>query len=248
MRVTTTGATDGRVIRPQQRSHDYPGALIIVEGVDGSGKSTQLVLLGQWLERQGIDLIRTEWTSSTLIGKATKRGKRRQWLGHLSFVLLHATDFTHRYENIIIPILKAGKVVLADRYIYTAMARDAARGANPDAVRELYSFAVKPDLALYFKVPLEVAINRVLTGAERGELKYYEAGMDLGLSKDPTESFQLFQAQIKDQYSRLADEYDFTVMDATGTIEAQQQLMRTIVANEIDLARFTKRGRGGTGA
>jgi len=219
--MSTNGATNGRLGRAEQRTHDYPGALIIVEGVDGSGKSTQLVLLGQWLEQQGVDLIRTEWTSSTLIGKATKRGKRRQWLGHLSFVRLHATDFTHRYENIIVPSLKAGKVVLADRYIYTAMARDVARGANPQAVRELYSFAVKPDLALYFKVPLEVAIGRVLTGAERGELKYYEAGMDLGLSPDPIESYKLFQRRVSDEYDRMVDEFGLTLINAERSIEVQ---------------------------
>jgi dTMP kinase len=228
--LSTNGAVHGPADVCKLRPHDYPGALIIVEGVDGSGKSTQLMLLGQWLERQGVDLIRTEWTSSTLIGKATKRGKRRQWLGHLSFVLLHATDFTHRYENVIIPSLRAGKVVLADRYIYTAMARDVARGANPQAVRELYSFAVKPDLALYFRVPLDVAINRVLTGAERGELKYYEAGMDLGLSSDPIESYKLFQRRVSDQYDLMVEEFGLTVIDAERTIDVQQ-------SEVIDLAR-----------
>jgi dTMP kinase len=229
----TTDETAG-VLRPAQRPHEYPGALIIVEGVDGSGKSTQLMLLGKWLEEQGVDLIRTEWTSSTLIGKATKRGKRRQWLGHLSFVLLHATDFTHRYENIIVPSLKAGKVVLADRYIYTAMARDAARGANPAAVRELYSFAVKPDLALYFRVPLDVAINRVLTGAERGELKYYEAGMDLGLSSDSIESYKLFQRRVSDEYDLMVDEFGLTVIDAERTIEVQQAEVTALASKVLE--------------
>ena len=232
--MTTNLVADGRVMPGRQRPHDYPGALIIVEGVDGSGKSTQLVLLGEWLEQQGVDLIRTEWTSSTLIGKATKRGKKRQWLGHLSFVLLHATDFTHRYENIIVPSLKAGKVVLADRYIYTAMARDVARGANPQAVRQLYSFAVKPDLALYFRVPLEVAINRVLTGAERGELKYYEAGMDLGLSPDPIESYKLFQRRVSDEYDRMVDEFGLTVINAERTIEAQHAEVKALGREVLD--------------
>ena len=232
--MTTNPVADGRVKPGQQRPHDYPGALIIVEGVDGSGKSTQLILLGEWLEQQGVDLIRTEWTSSTLIGKATKRGKKRQWLGHLSFVLLHATDFTHRYENIIVPSLKAGKVVLADRYIYTAMARDVARGANPRAVRQLYSFAVKPDLALYFRVPLEVAINRVLTGAERGELKYYEAGMDLGLSPDPIESYKLFQRRVSDEYDRMVDEFGLTVINAERTIEAQHAEVTALGQEVLD--------------
>ena len=232
--LTTNGAVDGRPELGPRRPHEYPGALIIVEGVDGSGKSTQLVLLGEWLERQGVDLIRTEWTSSTLIGKATKRGKRRESLGPLSFVLLHATDFTHRYENIIVPSLKAGKVVLADRYVYTAMARDVARGADPRAVRALYSFAVKPDLALYFKVPLEVAVGRVLSGAERGELKYYEAGLDLGLSSDRVESYKLFQRLVADEYDRMVDEFGLTVIDAERTIEVQHAEVTALARAVID--------------
>ena len=239
--MTIASAIDRPVETPEQRPHDYPGALIVVEGVDGSGKSTQLMLLGQWLERQGVDLIRTEWTSSTLIGKATKRGKRREWLGHLSFVLLHATDFTHRYENIIVPSLRAGKVVLADRYIYTAMARDVARGANPRAVRQLYSFAVKPDLALYFRVPLEVAVHRVLSCAERGELKFYEAGMDLGLASHPVESYKLFQRRVSDEYDRMVDEFGLTVIDAERTIEVQH-------AEVTGLATAALAGVAGAGA
>lgn len=230
---TATGLARDGADPTQQRAHEYPGALIIVEGVDGSGKSTQLTLLGEWLEQQGVDLIRTEWTSSTLIGKATKRGKRRESLGPLSFVLLHATDFTHRYENIIIPSLKAGKVVLADRYIYTPMARDVARGANPRAVRELYGFAVKPDLALYFKVPLDVAVKRVLNGAERGELKYYEAGLDLGLSTDRVESYKLFQRRVSDQYDQMVAEFGLTLINAERTIDVQHaevtEMARAIV-------------------
>jgi dTMP kinase len=227
-------AADGPAWPALQRPHDYPGTLIVVEGVDGSGKSTQLTLLGEWLERQGVDLIRTEWTSSTLIGKATKRGKRRESLGALSFVLLHATDFTHRYENIIVPSLKAGKVVLADRYVYTAMARDVARGADPSAVRALYSFAVKPDLALYFRVPLEVAIERVLTGKERGELKYYEAGLDLGLSTDRIESYKLFQRRVSDQYDRMVDEFGLTLVNAERTIEVQHHEVTAMAQDVLD--------------
>jgi dTMP kinase len=136
-------------------------------------------------------------------------------------MLLHATDFTHRYENIILPSLKAGKVVLADRYVFTAMARDAARGANRRGVRQLYSFAVKPDLALYFRVPLDVAINRVLSGAERGELKYYEAGMDLGLSPDPIQSYKLFQRRVSDEYDRMVPEFGLTVVNAERAIDVQ---------------------------
>ncbi|HEY3111843.1 MAG TPA: dTMP kinase [Chloroflexota bacterium] len=224
----------------------YRGKLIAVEGLDGSGKSTQVYLLKRWLELQNLKVSFTEWNSAVIVKSATKKGKKEQLLTPTTFSLIHATDFAHRYERHIVPLLRHGYIVLADRYIFTALARDAVRGCDHDWIRNLYSFAVLPDITFYFDVPLQIAVGRILAG--RPVLKFHEAGMDLGLSKDPTESFQLFQAQIKDQYGRLADEYDFTVMDATGTIEAQQQLMRTIVANEIDLARFTKRGRGGAGA
>jgi len=235
--VSTRGRTP-----PRSR---YRGKLIAVEGLDGSGKSTQIYLLKRWLELQNLKVSFTEWNSAVIVKSATKKGKKEQLLTPTTFSLIHATDFAHRYERHIVPLLRHGYVVLADRYIFTALARDAVRGCDYDWIRNLYSFAVLPDITFYFDVPLQIAVGRILAG--RPVLKFHEAGMDLSLSKDPTESFQLFQAQIKDQYSRLADEYGFTHMDATGTIEAQQQLMRTIVANEIDLARFTKRGRGGGG-
>ena len=221
----------------------YRGKLIAVEGLDGSGKSTQIYLLKRWLELQNLKVSFTEWNSAVIVKSATKKGKKEQLLTPTTFSLIHATDFAHRYERHIVPLLRHGYVVLADRYIFTALARDAVRGCDYDWIRNLYSFAVLPDITFYFDVPLQIAVGRILAG--RPVLKFHEAGMDLSLSKDPTESFQLFQGRIRDEYSRLADEYGFTVMDATGTIEAQQQLMRTIVANEMDLARFTKRGRGG---
>jgi dTMP kinase len=224
----------------------YRGKLIAVEGLDGSGKSTQVYLLKRWLELQNLKVSFTEWNSSVIVKSATKKGKKEQLLTPTTFSLIHATDFAHRYERHVVPLLRHGYVVLADRYIFTALARDAVRGCDRDWIRNLYSFAVLPDITFYFDVPLPTAVGRILAG--RPVLKFHEAGMDLGLAKDPTESFQLFQGRIKDEYSRLADEYGFTVMDATGTIEAQQQLMRTIVKNEIDLARFTKRGRGGGSA
>ena len=133
--------------------------------------------------------------------------------------------------------------MLADRYIFTALARDAVRGCDRDWIRNLYSFAVLPDITFYFDVPLQTAVGRILGG--RPVLKYHEAGMDLGLSKDPEESFQLFQGRIKEEYGRLADEYDFTVMDASLPIEVQQQTVRSIVRNQIDLAKFVRRGHAG---
>ncbi len=229
---------------------DYPGSLIIVEGVDGSGKSTQLQLLHEWLVGQGADVLFTEWNSSSLTAKAVRRGKRRLWLGHLSFVLLHATDFTHRYENIILPALREGKLVLADRYVFTAFARDVARNADRASVRRLYSFAAQPDLALYFRVPLDIAMDRVLTGPGREGLKYYEAGLDLGLSRDPHESYRLFQGRVVDEYDRCVDEYGLTVIDANRPIEPQREEVRALARPILDrhlemlgTREATRRGR-----
>jgi len=171
--------------------HRYPGKLFVVEGIDGSGKSTQLLLLHQWLQSQGYGVVLSEWNSSPLVKQTTKRGKKKQLLSPSTFSLIHATDFADRCERSIIPLLKAGAVVLADRYIFTAFARDVARGMDPGWVRQLYSFAVKPTAAFYFRVPLDVAMRRIMNG--RQSFKYYEAGLDLGLSDDPEESFHLFQ-------------------------------------------------------
>jgi dTMP kinase len=221
----------------------YRGKLIAVEGLDGSGKSTQIYLLKRWLELQNLKVSLTEWNSSVIVKAATKRGKKQQLLTPTTFSLIHATDFAHRYERNVVPLLRQGYVVLADRYVFTALARDAVRGCDRDWIRNLYSFAVLPDITFYFDVPLQTAVGRILSG--RPVLKYHEAGMDLGLSKDPEESFQLFQGRIKDEYSRLAAEYNFTVMDASLPIEVQQQTVRSIVKNEIDLARFVRKGRVG---
>lgn len=207
--------------------HQYPGRLFVVEGVDGSGKSTQIALLRQWLISEGYTVFFSEWNSSPLVKKTTSRGKKKQLLTPTTFSLIHATDFADRTEHDIIPPLKAGAVVLADRYVYTAFARDVARDVDRDWVRELYQFAVKPTMAFYFRTPLEVSLSRILTG--RTELKYYEAGMDLGLSSDPQESFKLFQQRIVNEYETMIDEFGLTVMDATLPIPEQQRQMRALV-------------------
>ncbi len=215
--------------------HHYPGRLFVVEGVDGSGKSTQIALLRQWLISEGYTVFFSEWNSSPLVKQTTSRGKKRQLLTPTTFSLIHATDFADRTEHDIIPPLKAGAIVLADRYVYTAYARDVARGVDAEWVRELYQFAVKPTRAFYFRVPLEVSLSRILTG--RTELKYYEAGMDLGLSSDPRESFKLFQQRIVNEYEKMVDEFNLTVMDATLSIPEQQRMMRKLVAPHLEGVR-----------
>jgi dTMP kinase len=208
------------------------GKLFIVEGIDGSGKSTQLDLLHKWLVNQGYLVAFTEWNSSPVVRQTTKRGKDRRLLSPASFSLIHAADLADRIEHQILPALRAGAIVLADRYVYTAFARDAARGVNRDWVRAIYRFAVPPTLAIYFHVPLEESLQRILTG--RPELKYYEAGMDLELSGEPYESFRLFQGRILQEYDRLVEEYGLTVIDATQPLVQQQARMRQLVLPHLE--------------
>lgn len=215
--------------------HRFPGRLFIVEGIDGSGKSTQLMLLHRWLRSEGYGVVFSEWNSSMVVKDTTKRGKKRKLLTPATFCLIHATDFADRMERNIIPLLKAGAIVLCDRYIYTAFARDVARGLNRAWVRDLYSFAVKPTVAFYFQVPLEVSMER-LHGARAG-FKFYEAGLDLGLSEDPDESFRVFQGRILDEYEKMVPEYGLTVIDATQPIEAQQEQMRQVVLSKLEKAK-----------
>jgi len=206
---------------------DLPGKLFIVEGIDGSGKSTQLDLLRKWLQSHGFLVSFSEWNSSPLVKSTTSYGKRERLLSPMSFSLIHAADFADRLERTILPPLRAGAIVLADRYIFTAFARDAARGVDPEYVRRIYRFAPKPTAAFYFRVPLKEALNRILSG--RPELKYYEAGMDLALSEDPYKSFELFQGRILDQYDAMVDEFGLEVIDATLPISVQQTKMRELV-------------------
>lgn len=208
--------------------HQYPGKLFVVEGIDGSGKTTQLGLLAKWLSAAGHRVFVTEWNSSALVKAATKAGKKKNQLTPMTFSLLHATDFADRLLYSIIPPLKAGMVVLADRYAYTAFARDVARNVDRSWVRELYSFAVRPDLAVYFRVPIDVSLDRLL--ARRVKLKFYEAGMDMGWSTNPTESFRLFQGKVLEEYDRLVEEFGLDVIDATGSITEQQRVFRRVVA------------------
>jgi dTMP kinase len=208
--------------------HEYPGKLFVVEGIDGSGKTTQLGLLAKWLVAEGHRVFVTEWNSSALVKAATKTGKKKNALTPMTFSLLHATDFADRLLYKIIPPLKAGMIVLADRYTYTAFARDATRGVDRQWVRELYSFAVRPDLALYFRVPIDVSVDRLT--ARRVKLKFYEAGLDMGWSPSPIESFRIFQGKVLEEYDRIVDEFGLQVVDASGSITAQQRNVRHLVA------------------
>src|SRR5258706_11126017 len=220
---------------------NFPGGLIAVEGLDGSGKSTQIYLLKRWLEAEGIKVYFSEWNSSELVKSATSKGKKRELLTPTTFSLIHATDFADRYEPHFLPLLRAGYVVLCDRYIFTAFARDVTRGCPPDWVRGLYNFAALPDLTFFFKADLEVSLQRILDG--RPKLKFFEAGMDLRLSSDPYESFRIFQGRILEQYMAMSGEFKFMVMDANQLVEAQQATIRELVTQRINLADFRRAER-----
>jgi|SRR5688572_18166332 dTMP kinase len=226
-RARTPARTNGRTRTLLTRPHPYPGRLIAVEGIDGSGKSTQLLLLHRWLDAQGYRVHFTEWNSSPLVRRSMRRGKKKDLLTPTTFCLLHAVDFADRLTYQIVPPLKAGMIVLADRYVYTAFARDVARGVDPGWVRDVYSFAPRPDLTLYFRVPIETSLERLLTG--RTKLKYHEAGMDLGLATDPVESFRVFQSRVLDTYDDVTREFGLPVIDAAADIPTQQRMMREIV-------------------
>jgi dTMP kinase len=211
--------------------HSFPGKLFVVEGTDGSGKSTQLTLLYQWLKAEGYPVFFSEWNSSPLVKATTKRAKKRQLFTPATFSLLHATDFADRTERDIFPPLKAGAIVLADRYIYTAFARDVARGCDRAWVRQIYSFAVKPTVSFFFRAPLDVAVDRITSARPR--LKHYEAGLDMDWTDDAEESFKIFQGKILEEYDRMVDEFGLTVIEATRSIEKQQREMRAIVKQHL---------------
>jgi len=215
------------------------GVLIAVEGLDGSGKSTQIHLLYEWLYGLRLRVHFTEWNSSSLVRSATRRGKKKQLLTPTTFSLIHATDFADRYERQILPMLRGGYIVLCDRYIFTSFVRDAVRGCDPEWVRRMYGFARIPDFTLYFRAPLDTALGRILEG--RPQLKYFEAGMDLGLSSDIYESFRIFQSRVMDQYEGLAREFGFVTIDATRNVYDMQQEVRSIIGEGIDLSQYRTR-------
>lgn len=213
-----------------------PGKLIAVEGLDGSGKSTQIHLTYQWLKGMGCKVFFTEWNSSQLVKEATKIGKKKQLLTPTTFSLIHATDFADRYDRQILPMLKGNYIVLCDRYAFTSFARDGVRGCRQEWLRNLYNYARMPDITFYFKLPLKVSLQRILSG--RPKLKYFEAGMDMGYSLDIEESFKIFQGKVMEQYENLFKKFTCEKIDATRPIHEQQDMVRKIITEKIDLTQF----------
>ena len=213
---------------PYLTIENYPGKLIAIEGTDGVGRSTQIRLLREWLEVQGYGVIETGWTRSALMQPTINLAKASNTLNKLTFVLLYATDFADRLEKEISPALKAGFVVLSDRYIFTALARAGVRGVDRTWIRDLYGFGIAPHLVFYLKIDERTLIRRVLQA--RG-MDYWESGMDMKLGDDIYESFRAYQRALLKEYTSMADEFHFRVLDARRKIDViQDELRRQIAA------------------
>ena len=196
-------------------AEDYPGKLFIVEGVDGSGKSTQIELLHKWLLSQGYSTFFSEWNSSPLVRRTTRRGKDKHLLTPLTFSLIHATDFADRLEMELIPAMRAGYVVLTDRYVYSLQARATVRGMDPEWIRRLYDFAPTPDIVLYLKISMDKLIPRVLSS---GGFDYWESGMDYLHEATLYDAFVKHQGAVLKQFEQLCAKHDFTIIDAEQSI------------------------------
>jgi len=209
----------------------YPGKLIAIEGTDGVGRSIQIQLLREWLEVKGYGVVETGWTRSPLMQPTIELAKSSNTLNKLTFVLLYATDFADRLEKEIIPALKAGFVVLSDRYIFTALARAGVRGIDRAWLRSLYGFAIAPHLVFYLKVDVETLIGRVL---EARGMDFWESGMDLKHGDDIYDSFRTYQNKLLREYSSMADEFHFRVLDARRPVERIQDELRRQVEVFLD--------------
>jgi len=209
------------------RDELLPGRLIVIEGTDGVGRSTQLNLLRPWLEGIGYAVVDTEMTRSVLVGSGLKQAKEGHTLGSITLSLFYATDFADRFESQILPALRAGFIVLTDRYIYSLIARALVRGADLHWLRSIYGLALKPDVILYLNISLEELIPRVL---QRGGFDYWESGMDMRLGNDLYESFINYQTRLLTEYDRMTEKYGFQTIDATLPVERVfEQLKQGII-------------------
>jgi dTMP kinase len=211
-----------------------PGHLIVIEGTDGVGRSTQIDLLSPWLELEGLAVSNTGWTRSPLLSDTINEAKAGHELTTTTFSLLYAADFADRLEHQIIPALKAGFVVIADRYMYTAFARNTVMGVDPGWTRSLFGMAIVPDLVLYLQIDVESLIPRVFEG--KG-MDYWESGMHLALGSDLYDSFVRYQGELIGEYDRLADEFGFVMVDARDSVDTIQGQLRHHVAAYLAQAR-----------
>ena len=209
--------------------HGYEGLLIVIEGTDGSGKSTQIGKLKRWIEDQSYGAMVSEWKTSKFIADAINDAKEKNLLNATTFSLLYATDFADRLEQVIIPALKAGFVVILDRYVYTAYARDVVRGHDIEWLKNLYDYAPEPDMVFYLDVPVEILLKRIIgtTG-----LDYWESGRDIGLSTDFYKSFQIYQGKCLDEYQKMKKEYNF--ISINGTLN-EKEIHKKIISHVKNL-------------
>jgi dTMP kinase len=210
---------------------ELKGKLIVLEGTDGVGRSTHIGLLKQWLENHGHAVLDTGMTRSALAGKRLKQAKEGHTLGGITMSLFYATDFADRLENEIIPALRAGFIVLTDRYIYSLMARAIVRGADPEWLREVYGFAVKPDAIFYLRLNIDDLVTRVIqsTGFD-----YWESGMDMHMGEDMYESFVRYQTCLLLEFDKMVEIYGFNVVDASGSVEEVFESLRDRVMRVVE--------------
>ena len=225
---------------PYLKISPLKGSLIVIEGTDGVGRSTQIEQLTRWLEVQGYGVVNTGWTRSPLLAETINEAKAGHELNVTTFSLLYAADFADRLENQIIPALRAGFIVVADRYMYTAFARNAVMGADPEWTRKLFGFAVVPDLVMYLKIDVKHLVPRVL---ESKGMDYWESGMHLKLGSDIFDSFRRYQARILREYERMAEEFDFVTVDAQQPIDSIQQELRATIGRYLSGERLPRRAR-----
>jgi dTMP kinase len=227
--ATAFSVINDRQFYPKPGTHRYPGRLIVIEGGDRSGRSTQVELLQDWLEKRGVPVVRTDWSTSPHISKAIHKAKVDKELRTVTFSLFYAADFADRIANVIEPALERGEVVVADRYVYTAFARDAARGADQQWLRKLYEFAPAPDIVFYLSVPPAVRLKREPSAAVKTR-DIYEFGLDLGLTADPNRSFEMYQQRVYDEFESLADEFGLVTIDGEQDVDTIQNQMRAAIS------------------
>lgn len=226
---------------PELNEAKFAGKLFVIEGADSSGRSTQSALLGSWLEAQGFAVRHTGLRRSELVGEELEKAKEGNVLTATTMSLFYATDFYDQLLHRIIPALRAGFIVLADRYIYTLMARDLVRGADSDWTRNLYSMAPVPDAVFYFQISSRKLVERNFQKDQT--LDYWESGMDLALSRDMFDSFIRYQNMIRAQFQTMQQEYGFEVIDANRQIDRIQADLRKKIGALLGIADAPAKGR-----
>ena len=226
---TTVTWPAGRLLPDEPRAwptHGLPGWLISIDGVDGSGRATQIELLSAWLQVHGFGVVRTSWNSSKLVSRTITEARRQQTLTPQTYSILHAIDLAERIETEILPSLRSGYVVLADRYVFTALARDAARGVERDWLWNLYGFAVRPDVSVYLRIDTTLSLERIRgIGGEASEAEALASAEAAG----PLASFPAFQDAVTREYERLGTIYPLQVLEASVPIRPQQLVLRSLV-------------------